>query len=190
MKRIYYTHAMHKHIFPKLRFFFRIKRQTRTHSKKSTVTICVLDGSERACVCLTHTQHVHIMYTISAQKYVFACLFAHCVNLRSVTTHVCVGYMFNKHVHALKSLEISTFTGFFRACTCLTFNSKKITLSVISFAFFPALQFHSYTTNVSKARWDLHRLWYGFATESERIRSEGELETDIHFVMIKQYSLW
>ena len=113
MKRIYYTHAMHKHIFPKLRFFFRIKRQTRTHSKKSTVTICVLDGSERVCVCLTHTQHVHIMYTISAQKYVFVCLFAHCVNLRSVTTHVSVVYMFDKHVHALKSLVISIFTGVF-----------------------------------------------------------------------------
>ena len=143
MKRIYYTHAMHKHIFPKLRFFFRIKRQTRTHSKNSVVIIWILDSSERVCVCQTHTQHVHIMYTISAQKYVFAYLFAHCVNLRSVTTHVCVVYVFDKHVHALKSLEISIFTGFFTGCVRVwRLILKKITLSVISFAFFPALQFH------------------------------------------------
>ena len=80
---------------------------------------CALDSSERVRVCSTYTQHVHNMYTFSAQKSVFVHLFAHCVNLLGVTTRVCVVYMLNKHIHAFKLLVISIFTGVFTRRVCV-----------------------------------------------------------------------
>jgi hypothetical protein len=75
--------------------------------------ICVLDSSRRVRVCLTCTQHVHNMYTFSAQKYDFVHLFAHSVNLSSMSTRVHVVYVLDKHVHALKLLVISIFATVF-----------------------------------------------------------------------------
>ena len=66
--------------------FFRIKRQTHTHSEKSLLTILKIKKL-KACTCLsntytTHTQHVH-------GSSCSLCMW--CVRLV---------YMFNKHVHA------------------------------------------------------------------------------------------
>ena len=97
-------------IFSQVATFFRIKRQTRTHSQNSVVTICVLVCSKRVRVYQTHTQHVHNLYILFAQKYVQV---VHLFNLQSVTTRVRVVYMLDKHVHAFKLLVISIFTGVF-----------------------------------------------------------------------------
>ena len=91
--------------------------------------------------------------------------------------------MLNKHVHALKLLVISMFIGVFtgRVYVWRLILKKKIALVIptlqiahISLTLFPTLHFHSYTANASRAKWDLHRLWYGLEADLKRIWSEGE----------------
>ena len=59
------------------------------------------------------------MYTFIAQKHAFVQIFARYVNLWSVTTRVCVVYMLNKHIHALKLLVISIIMGVFTGRVCV-----------------------------------------------------------------------
>ena len=59
------------------------------------------------------------MYTFIAQKHTFVQIFARYVNLWSVTTRVCVVYMFSEHIHALNVLIISVITSVFIGCVCV-----------------------------------------------------------------------
>ena len=78
------------------------------------ITNCLSDDLG-ACTCLsdmytsrTHLVHVFCIYTQDSVIFV-----AYFVNLRSVSTHVHVVYMFDKHVHAFNSLNINMITGVF-----------------------------------------------------------------------------
>ena len=77
------------------------------------ITNCVSIGLG-ACTCLSNTytsrtQLVHVFRSF-LQKLSFT---AHLVNLKSVSTHVHVVYMFDKHVHALNLLSINIITADF-----------------------------------------------------------------------------
>ena len=102
--------------------FFRIKRQTHTHSEKSHLTILKVKKL-KACMCLsniytTHTQHVHKLSRS-------LCIW--CVRLV---------YMFTKHVHAHKLSDQQLVTlSFLPPCMCLSFNSKKNSLVISTLQF-------------------------------------------------------